>query len=211
LITNCQHCGNQFERHGVKRPRKYCSTRCYGLATAAANRVGLPSDSKRCPKCSEVKQLSSFHGVGRNRFGWCKSCHSANERARRLMPRNVDKRRNLYETDMTFRARQLVRAIEKRCRRNGIPFELDPEWLASRLSAGRCELSGIKFELKIHRSDRAHPFSPSVDRIAPSLGYTKSNCRVVLFALNMAMSDFGIDILLQMTDAVRRRMLGVVA
>lgn len=71
-----------------------------------------------------------------------------------------------------------------RAKERGIPFDSDLlEWAAERYT-GRCELSGLEF-----RPNRGHgcgpaPFSPSIDRIKPELGYVKTNCRFIIHALN---------------------------
>jgi hypothetical protein len=105
---------------------------------------------------------------------------------------------------MRFRARELVRAIGKRCRSAGLPFDLDIDWLTGRLESGRCELTGLEFDTVVSRK-RGGPFSPSVDRIVPSAGYTKSNCRVVIFAVNAALSDWGLGVFIPIAEALVAR------
>lgn len=79
-----------------------------------------------------------------------------------------------------------------RAKKRGIPYDSDLlEWAAARYT-GRCELTGLEF-----RPNRGHgcgpaPFSPSIDRIDPLLGYTKGNCRFILHAIN-AMKGSGTD------------------
>jgi hypothetical protein len=43
-----------------------------------------------------------------------------------------------------------------------------------------------------NRASARSPFSPSIDRIIPTLGYTKGNCRFILHALN-ALKGSGTD------------------
>lgn len=79
-----------------------------------------------------------------------------------------------------------------RAKKRGIPYDPDLlEWAAVRYT-GKCELTGLEF-----RPNRGHgcgpaPFSPSIDRIDPALGYTKGNCRFILHALN-ALKGAGTD------------------
>ena len=88
-----------------------------------------------------------------------------------------------------------------RARKNGIPFELDREWLSEKLIKGTCELTGVKLERSLPTGRyKAHPFSPSIDKKDPSLGYTKENSRLVCFAINRAMSDWGEEILLEIVN-----------
>lgn len=55
-------------------------------------------------------------------------------------------------------------------------------------SHGRCALTGIEFE---RNPTPRHPFSISIDRIDSRLGYIPGNVRMVLLAVNIAMSHWG--------------------
>lgn len=73
-----------------------------------------------------------------------------------------------------------------------MPFDLTLEWILERIEAGRCELTGIRFDLSpISQKQRINPFSPSVDRVKPGIGYTMDNCRVVATAMNIALGAWG--------------------
>lgn len=76
----------------------------------------------------------------------------------------------------------------------GVDFDLDRDWFEVRLAAGVCEMSGLPFDLreKIGLGGRG-PNSASVDRKDPSGGYTKANCRMVLWWINRAMVNLGED------------------
>ena len=75
----------------------------------------------------------------------------------------------------------------------GREFDLDADWITERVSLNNfcCELTGIefytgRFGLPVHRA-----FSPSLDRIDNSRGYTKDNVRIILLAANIMLSDWG--------------------
>ena len=57
-----------------------------------------------------------------------------------------------------------------------------------RLVRGVCEQTGVPFDYRrTHKKSHAmRLFSPSLDRIDPSLGYTQDNCQVVVIAYNLA-------------------------
>ena len=76
----------------------------------------------------------------------------------------------------------LLRPARKRSKDNGLEFDLDREWAKSRWT-GRCELTGIEFDLT-SKGRGGNPLSPSIDRIDPKSGYTKDNCRVILWCIN---------------------------
>jgi hypothetical protein len=68
-----------------------------------------------------------------------------------------------------------------RCLKSGRTFELTKEWCVKTWD-GKCSLTGIPFEL--NRPMRG-VFSPSIDRIDNSKGYTPDNSRWVLFGVNL--------------------------
>ena len=86
------------------------------------------------------------------------------------------------------RTATLFSNIKQRAGRKGLRMTLTQKWLEDRLTVGRCDLSGLEFDLA---SPLLGPFSPSVDRIDSSKGYTEDNCRVILWALNAAFGSWG--------------------
>ena len=160
----------------------------------------------RCSKCRVVKSVSEFYtqGMSKHLARWCKQCRREDERRRRADMGLVKKFHKRYETDESFRARELLRAIAKRCRRKNLAFDLDVQWLAERLRNGQCELTGLPFNMSV-ATRRPTPYTPSIDRIIPSNGYTKSNCRVVLHAVNLSMGNWGLDVLLEISQALLER------
>ena len=69
---------------------------------------------------------------------------------------------------------------------------INREWLADRLrlTRGRCELSGVRFCTdKENKAQRQ--FAHSIDRIDSSLGYTRSNVRIICAGLNVALMHWG--------------------
>lgn len=99
-------------------------------------------------------------------------------------------------------------AARLRARKGGLPFDLDADWIEERLRSGRCEATGITFVFPTEDrgSGHQHPWSPSLDRRDPALGYTKSNTRVVVWMYNAAKhvaTDADLETLA--TAIVRRR------
>lgn len=76
--------------------------------------------------------------------------------------------------------RHLVKQARTKCRRKKVRFDLTYQWARERWT-GRCELSGLPFELG---RSTAGLFSPSLDRRIPSLGYIQTNCRFILNGIN---------------------------
>lgn len=96
----------------------------------------------------------------------------------------------------------LVSGARHRAKRAGLPFDLDRGWAARRWT-GSCELSGVTFQRNPFGKNGPWPLSPSIDRIDPSLGYTKDNCRFILMGLNSAkLNSVGDAELLRMAQAL---------
>lgn len=60
-------------------------------------------------------------------------------------------------------------------------------------SRGLCELTGVSLILA-DSGARRHPYTPSIDRIDSSIGYTRDNSRIVCVAANIALSDWGEEV-----------------
>ncbi len=88
------------------------------------------------------------------------------------------------------RAQELVGGARSRARKRGLPFDLTVEWVVEKLVAGMCEYSGLPLTLE-PKDGRRHPRSPSIDRIDPSGGCTKANCRIACLQANIALLNFG--------------------
>jgi hypothetical protein len=73
----------------------------------------------------------------------------------------------------------------------GLVFNLDAEWIRSRLE-GVCELTGLPFDLEPgNRIGRFNPYAPSIDRRIAGGNYTPENCRMIVMALNVGMNYWG--------------------
>jgi len=69
-------------------------------------------------------------------------------------------------------------------------------------SYGYCEVSGLPFSDYNPNGSRTGPYRPSVDRINPIEGYTSENTRLVCYAVNTALGDWGICVLYDIAHAV---------
>lgn len=93
--------------------------------------------------------------------------------------------------------------------KRGIPFEIKPGDVYSLMKATgfRCGVSGIPFAKRFADSGKRDPWAPSIDRIENRQGYTAENSRVVCLAANIAMSDWGFDVLFRLARGVHRSSL----
>lgn len=127
------------------------------------------------------------------------------EKAKRHYDKNPKRSNALwlkYSRSIKGRAQALRSGAQQRAKKKNQPMELDNEWLITRLEHGHCEVTGIGFVLDSPQDCAIHPFTPSIDKIVPALGYTKENCRMVVFAVNAAKQDWTDDTLLAVAAAI---------
>lgn len=98
----------------------------------------------------------------------------------------------------------MERAARSRAKRFGLEYELEASRLMEMIeSAGFvCSYSGHRFSMEKGTS-RVRPWVPSIDRKNASGGYTYDNIRIVCAAVNLAINDFGEDVLADLFHAGR--------
>ena len=91
---------------------------------------------------------------------------------------------------------RMLKGAKQRAKASGRAFDLREEDVYDLLNAqaGRCALSGIQFDLS-PTDTRRRPYSPSLDRISPKGGYTKGNVRLLCVVVNLALGDWGDEVL----------------
>ena len=118
-------------------------------------------------------------------------------RKRNLLAAREGCRRYYAATRNARRAYHLVNEAHKRAKKKNLPFNLQnhlPHY-QSLIEAGVCQLTGLPFVLEgYEEGKRRSPFSPSLDRIKPELGYVHGNVRIILWGLNAGLGDWGSDV-----------------
>lgn len=105
-------------------------------------------------------------------------------------------------------AHEWIQKLYKQSKRNakvrGIKWELTPVDMGTlvEMAGGKCAVTGVELNLERLEGARRRPFAPSLDRIVSSEGYTLKNCRIVCAAANLAMNEWGIEILRQMAHSM---------
>lgn len=87
------------------------------------------------------------------------------------------------------------------------PFDLSLPFLLemARKQNNRCALTGIEFFSPSNTAAHADPFAPSIDRIDARKGYTEENVRLVIYAMNTMLLDWGEPLFEQVVNAYRYR------
>ena len=149
--------------------------------------------TKRCTRCGQTKALAQFFNRSHNRkFGpsWCLECH----RAWSMRPEIAAKRKanygNRFSKDLSFRASSMARSVKHRAIQLSVPCDVTSEWVETRLRSGKCELTGLPFVIS---NARREIYSPSIDRVDSAAGYLQQNCRVVIWGVNAALNNWGLE------------------
>jgi hypothetical protein len=114
--------------------------------------------------------------------------------------RNVPNPRDL----MPVWGPRVLREAGKRAALKRHPISLtesDMLWLVWR-SKGRCEVSGLPFDMAKLGDGQWRPFTPSIDRVSSRKGYAMSNVRLVTLIANVAMNGWGEAPLRRLAEAL---------
>jgi hypothetical protein len=90
------------------------------------------------------------------------------------------------------RANIMLNSARLRAKHDMVECTLTADWFNERFARG-CELTNLPFEPG-NGPGQSNPYAPSVDRIKAGGPYSPDNCRMVLFAVNAAMQDWGADV-----------------
>lgn len=141
-----------------------------------------------CSKCQTEKENSEFHKQTNDPHGlqsYCKMCMKSIKYSNHKKGHQKDYRK------------YLVRAAKCRAKQKNIPFDItwkDLELLTI------CPVFGVD----MFSDTRNNPFSPSIDRLIPELGYVKGNVRVISRRANVIKSDASIREIEEILDYMKR-------
>lgn len=171
------------------------------------------TETRVCGRCSRVRPLVLFPktGVPDHPYSdWCEVCnarfeqdrkdHLAVESVKRSYHRRLVKQTTPIPVVVARRTKALWGAARTRAWRHGVPFSLSESWVADRLNAGVCEVTGLAF--RVDKCGPRNNFCPSVDRKDPDKGYTDENAQMVVWIYNAAKGAGSHDDVLLMAEAL---------
>jgi hypothetical protein len=97
--------------------------------------------------------------------------------------------RNARRQKPESRASELLAGARSRALKTDIECNLTFDDVYPAIAAGRCQKTGVLFDLTPHPGLRRHPLAPSIDRIDSAKGYTRDNIQIVCGWYNMAKQD----------------------
>jgi len=69
-------------------------------------------------------------------------------------------------------------------------FNITVEWIENKLLIGKCEITGINFNIEKQSEYRVHPYFPSLDKKDPKKGYSTDNTIIVVFIYNLIKNEY---------------------
>jgi len=109
---------------------------------------------------------------------------------------------HVYRATIGGRASLLISNAKRRCKDKNIEFHLTRQWVEEHLARNTCEITGMLFDFGppiggVSRMINA----PSLDRIDKNKHYTEDNTRVILWAVNCALAEYGTEVMLPILKA----------
>lgn len=168
------------------------SSRCRECKTSNSHRpfkkwtkeeiLSWPSEHKACMSCKEIKPFDSFHKNNNGQiFGLASDC----KECRKVITKNawIYKVNNNLEKIIYDRAKS-------RANRKNIEFNIEPSDIVIPES---CPVLNMPFVYGDHE------WSPSIDRIIPSLGYVKGNIIIISNRANVIKNNASPEELLKIS------------
>lgn len=101
------------------------------------------------------------------------------------------------------KANILINNARTRSVKKNIVVEITQAWVEKHLKRGTCEITGMPFNLAPPpKGVTRRPDAPSLDRISKHKNYTEDNTRVILWAVNCALAEYGTDGMLPILKAM---------
>lgn len=111
------------------------------------------------------------------------------------------KAQSSIEYRLTFKEKALLKAAKQRADKNGIPFNIE---ISDIIIPKYCPILGVTLESGIGkgRGNISRKYSPSLDRVIPSLGYIKGNIQVISWLANTMKSMATLDELIMFAKGI---------
>lgn len=179
-------------------------------------------ETLRCSHCKfdlPIDQFWKNNSTTRKYSYLCKECMNKHYKGRDTEAYNkwakeYRKRQVSKEYEQSFRKKylcsfpghvcKLLSSAKARSLKKGLECSIDNDWVREKLTPMICSVTKLPLSFNKYKEQtyRVNPYSPSLDRIDPTKGYTKENTRIVCWIYNVAKSDFSDEDLLILAKAV---------
>ena len=163
----------------------FCIIICVEEVSADTSALSLGVCVKTCNKCQISKPLNCFSKRKSTSDGlqwWCKDCKKLDDANRLVNPKS--------------RSCFLFNSAKLRSKKFGGNISITPQWIEDKILSGKCELTGLPFDLQPIKDKHVNPYAPSLDRKDSSnRDYSPENTRVVLASVNAALNEWGLGVL----------------
>lgn len=134
-----------------------------------------------CKVCQQRKNKEKWENGYREKMKNTRELYALNNREKLIQIS-----RDYYNTEIG-RAKSMMKTIRKRMTKWNIldQLDFDGSYLIELMKVGVCSETGISFVYQKQERFKCHPYSPSVDRIDSTKGYTKDNVRMVIWQYNL--------------------------
>lgn len=181
-------------------------------------------DGKRiCVKCQVEKDYGEYYlrenGTPMGRC--CKMCArlkartesmTEEKRIKRLQKQKIYAKENKeantlrlrdYYKSKWGRAKSMMKTAKRRSSKFDTETDLTDEFIFDILETqSTCAVTGIEFDYNSVEDTKCNPFAPSIDRIDSSIGYLKSNIRIVIWQYNLMKGEIDDDLLFKICKEV---------
>lgn len=151
-----------------------------------------------CCTCKTYKSISEFNKGDKNktRNDYSRECKTCEAKRKSIQ------RASMNKDDKNYFLKHLLYGCKTRSLQNNLNFDLNVQFIVDLYNKqnGKCAISGLPMTTR--RQSGKNPYNVSIDRIVPSLGYTKENVRLVCSHVNMMRSNLEDSQLLEFCKAV---------
>lgn len=141
----------------------------------------LNQNKKRCSTCNIIKNINYFY--------------SKPQRISQLMPfckKCSYQKKKKHNSKNHFK--YICWKIKAKCKKKNITYNLTDKYLEDMYKNQGCKCALTNISFQSFENTSISPYTLSIDRIIPSAGYIVGNVRLVLYAINCALNEWGEDV-----------------
>jgi hypothetical protein len=169
---------------------------------------------KYCPGCKKKKSDTAFAKNCNRERGlqdYCRICMSTRVKQSKIKhPGTRKKSLEAWYNSIEGRASRLASQAKERAKRFNVPYRITPAWVTGKLQLNQCDRTGLPFDLQTSgfgKFPHIKSFAPSLHRVIPKKGYTKTNTELVCWIYNRAVGATPVADVLLMAKALIKKQI----